>query len=298
MKKLKNFLSFVMIVVFSVSCKEKTIENTNAVWLWSTHMKDAPLQEWVDKGIGHVLLNEAAFWKYDREDVLAFAQNCKDHGIKPHVWFQCFGRNKQWTFPVDEQAKTLKQEYLDDMVQRAEDYLKAGFEGIHLDYIRFCGNAHKFNFPETGLTGVGIITESCRQMYVAVKAINPDAILSAALMPEIDSEYRYGQRPSEMSKWLDVLMPMIYRYDYYGEDKSIDWVSGLTRWFVENKGGAQVWVGIQTYNVNLEDKTPVPLDADAILKECNIIKAAGADGVVFFRHGLGTLPDMKEYFNK
>lgn len=296
MRHLKAILFSALVMFSLISCKEDGIENTNAIWLWSTHMKEAPLQEWAEKGIGHVLLNEAAFWKYDQEEVLAFAQDCKAHGIRPHVWFQCFGRNKQWTFPVDEQTKTLKQEYFDDMIQRAEGYIKAGFEGIHLDYVRFCGNAHKFNFPETGLTGVGVITECCRQMYTAVKAINPDAVLSAALMPEIDSEYRYGQRPSEMNKWLDVLMPMIYRYDYYGEDKSSEWVSGLTRWFVENKGEAQVWVGIQTYSVNLEDKTPIPLDADAIMKECDIIKAAGAEGVALFRHGLGTLPDMTDYF--
>ena len=42
-------------------------------------------------------------------------------------------------------------------------------------------------------------------MHAAVKAIDPDAILSAALMPEISSEARYGQRPSEMAQWLDVL---------------------------------------------------------------------------------------------
>lgn len=298
MRHLKAILFSALVMFSLISCKEDGIENTNAIWLWSTHMKEAPLQEWAEKGIGHVLLNEAAFWKYDQEEVLAFAQDCKDHGIRPHVWFQCFGRNKQWTFPVDEQTKTLKQEYFDDMIQRAEGYIKAGFGGIHLDYVRFCGNAHKFNFPETGLTGVGVITECCRQMYTAVKAINPDAVLSAALMPEIDSEYRYGQRPSEMNKWLDVLMPMIYRYDYYGENKTTEWVSGLTRWFVENKGDAQVWVGIQTYSVNLEDKTPIPLDADAIMKECDIIKAAGAEGVALFRHGLGTLPDMTDYFTR
>ena len=291
----------VSVLILTVSCarENEALSNTNAIWLWSTHMKEAPLQEWADKGIGHVILNEAAFWRtdlYTVDEVYAFAQECKKVGITPHVWFQCFARNKQWTFPVDEQTKTLKQESFDDMIKRAEGYIKAGFEGVHLDYIRFCGNAHKFNFPETGLTGVGIVTECCKQMYTAVKAINPDAIISAALMPEIDSEYRYGQRPSQMSQWLDVMMPMIYRYDYYGEDKTTEWVAGLTKWFVENKGDAQVWVGIQTYAVNLEDKSPIPLSSEEILSECELIKGAGAEGVVLFRHGLGTLPDLKEFW--
>ena len=262
-------------------------------------MKEAPLQDWAEKGVGHVLLNEAAFWRselYSVEEVYAFAEDCKKHGIKPHVWIQCFARNKKWTFPVDTETKTLKQEYFDDMIQRAQSYIKAGFEGIHLDYIRFCGNASEYDFPETGITAVGVVNECCRQMHAAVKAIDPDAILSAALMPEIASEARYGQRPSEMAQWLDVLMPMIYRYNYYGEDKSTDWVAELTRWFVENKGEAQVWVGIQTYSVNLEDKSSVSLDADEILSECEILKENGADGGVLFRHGLGELPDLNGFF--
>lgn len=259
-------------------------------------MKEAPLHEWADKGIGHVILNEAAFWKYEAEEVNAFAQDCKAAGIKPHVWFQCFGRNKKWTFPVDMETKTLKQEYFDDMIQRAQKYIAAGFEGIHLDYIRFCGNAADYNFPETGLTAVGIVTECCRQMYTAVKEMNPDAILSAALMPEFDAVTRFGQKPSEMAQWLDVLMPMIYRYDYFGEDKSEGWVRELTEWFVQNSGDAQVWVGIQTYTVNPENKEPVPLDADGILRDCMPLKEAGADGVALFRHGLGTIPDLNGFW--
>lgn len=297
MNLLKRLAFSALMLILTTSCVKNNdaLSNKKAIWLWSTHMKEAPLQEWADKGIGHVLLNEAAFWKYDVDEVYAFAEDCKAHGIKPHVWFQCFGRNKQWTFPVDEQTKTLKQEYFDDMISRAQGYIKAGFEGIHLDYIRFCGNAHKFNFPETGLTGVGVVTECCKQIYTAVKAIDPDAVVSAALMPEIDSEYRYGQRPSEMCRWLDVMMPMIYRYDYYGENKTSEWVTGLTKWFVENSGDADVWVGIQSYCVNLEDKTPIPLDSAAILTECELIKNAGADGVVIFRHGLGALPDLNDF---
>ena len=270
-------------------------------------MKEAPVQEWAQKGIGHVMLNEAAFWRtdlYGIDDVYAFAAECRKYGVKPHVWIQCFSRNKKWTFPVDEDTMTLKQEYFDDMVQRAEGYIKAGFEGIHLDYIRFCGNAEKFNCPDKGLTAVGVVNECCRQIHDAVKAINPDAIVSAALMPEISSESRYGQRPSEMAQWIDVLIPMIYRYDYYGENKTTQWAEELTKWFVENKANAQVWVGIQTYSVNVEEKRSgvqgggvYPLDADAILHECQILKDSGADGVVLFRHGLGTLPDLNGFWD-
>lgn len=298
MNLFKKIIVSASVLVLTLSCSETRKENagTNAIWLWSTHMNEAPLQEWADKGIGHVLLNEAAFFKPDVQDAYNFAAECKKVGIKPHVWFQCYARDRKWNFPVDKETGTLKQEFFDDMVRRAENYVNAGFEGIHLDYIRFCGNTDEFNFPETGLTAVGIVNECCRQMHDAVKAINPEVILSAALMPEIDSERKYGQRPSEMAQWLDVLMPMIYRYDYYGENKPKEWVAELAEWFVENSSDKQVWVGIQTYSVELPEDKIVPLDAESIREECDLIKEAGADGVVFFRHGLGTLPDMTGYW--
>ena len=88
-----------------------------------------------------------------------------------------------------------------------------------------------------------------------------------------------------MAKWIDVLMPMIYR-----------WVKELTSWFVSNAGEADVWVGIQTYSVNTYNKKTTDLKADEILAEYKLVKSAGADGVVLFRHGLGVLPDLREWF--
>ncbi len=289
-----------MMLLVLASCSQVKEEkvNRNALWVWSTHMHELPLQEYADKGFGHVLLNDAAFDKFDEEEVFDFARRCKEVGIKPHIWFHCYGKNRKWTYPVNEETMTVDQSYYDDMVSRAVKYIKGGFEGIHLDYIRFAGNAYKYNCPETGLNAVWLVTECCRQMSQAVKAVNPDAIMSAALMPETNAEELYGQRPSEMSQWIDVLMPMIYRYGYFGQDKSIEWVEEVTRWFMDNSGGAEVWVGVQTYTVNNEDDTPIPMDAEGIISDCEDIKRFGADGVVLFRHGLGEFPDMNQFWNE
>jgi hypothetical protein len=293
-------LAISAVMVLSVaSCKseQEKITNRNALWVWSTHMHDLPLQEYAEKGYGHVMLNDAAFDKWDADTVFAFAQRCKEHGIKPHVWFHCYGKQKKWAYPVNEETMTVDQSFYDDMVQRAVKYIKGGFEGIHLDYIRFAGTAHKYNCPETGLSAVWLVNECCRQMSEAVKAVNPNAIMSGAIMPETDAEHLYGQRPSEMGQYLDVLIPMIYRYGYFGKDKSIEWVEEVTKWFLENSGGAEVWVGIQTYTVNNEDNSPIPMDAEGILSDCTDIKNFGADGVALFRHGLGEFPDLNTFWD-
>jgi uncharacterized lipoprotein YddW (UPF0748 family) len=134
---------------------------------------------------------------------------------------------------------------------------------------------------------------------VAVKAINPDVILSAALMPEIDSEHYYGQSPADMAKYIDILMPMVYRYGYAGVDRSVEWVNEVTNWFVEKAAGnAEVWVGIQTYTVDLEKveegEHVIPMDAEHLKAACVDVTNTNANGVVLFRHGIGDFPDLND----
>jgi hypothetical protein len=115
-------------------------------------------------------------------------------------------------------------------------------------------------------------------------------------MPEIGSEHLYGQNPAAMGKYLDVLMPMVYRYGYAGEDKSLEWVYEVTDWFEANSDQADVWVGIQTYSVNLEDGSVIPLDKEQLLSDCEDLKNTNATGVVLFRHGLGDFPDLNGFW--
>ena len=309
MKKIILLAVFAFALLSVTSCKDKVAdryENRNAVWLWGSHMKEAPLQEWAEKGYGHVLLNEAAFGRWGEEDVYAFVKQCKDLGLVPHVWFQCFYKDGKWAYPVDDENKVIKQDFYDDIVARASNYVEKGFEGVHLDYIRFGGTAHKHDYPEAGLRATDVVTECCRQLNVALKAINPKVILSAALMPEIESERLYAQNPAEMGKWLDVLMPMVYRYGYGGEDKPLEWVYEVTNWFEERSGEAEVWVGIQTYKVNLTPEAEgefsdgghiIPLTAEELRSDMEDLKNTNATGVVLFRHGLGDFPDVNDLWD-
>ena len=259
------------IVLLAVACKPaeetKKVPN-NAIWLWGKHMKEAPIKEYAEKGYGHILLNEAAFDKWGEAEVYAFVEECKSLGIVPHVWFQCFYKDGGWAYPLDDEKKVLKQDFYDDIVARASKYIKGGFDGIHL--------------------------ECCRQLNVALKAINPKVILSAALMPEIESEHLYGQDPAAMGQYLDVLMPMVYRYNYAGEDKSLEWVYEVSNYFVEKGAPAEVWVGIQTYTSDVKDDSITPMDAERMYKDCIDVTNTNATGLVLFRHGIGEFPDVND----
>lgn len=125
--------------------------------------------------------------------------------------------------------------------------------------------------------------------------MNPDVILSAALMPEINSEHYYGQNPAEMGKYIDILMPMVYRYGYNGKaDNGLSWVQEITNWFEANSDQADVWVGIQTYSVDMETGNPVALNAEQLLSDCEDVTKTNGTGVVLFRHGLGEFPDVNK----
>ena len=268
-------------------------------------MKEAPLQEYAEKGIGHIFLNEAAFDRWGEDEVYAFIDECEKYGLTVHIWFQAFYFDGKWVSPIDDEKRAIKQDFYDMVIARAKGYVEKGVDGIHLDYIRYGGTAHKHDWPECGATWS--VTEFCRQLNVALKEVNPDVILSAALMPEIDSEYYYGQNPEQMGQYLDVLIPMVYRYGYAGEDKSLEWVIEVSNWFEEKSGPADVWVGIQTYKVNMTPEASgqfsdgghiIPLTAEEMLSDCKDILKTNCTGIVYFRHGIGEYPDISDLWKK
>ena len=117
--KIFRFLAAIAVFfMLAVSCKTEKprFENTNAIWLWGSHMKEAPIQEWADKGFGHILLNEAAFNKWGEEAVYAFMDECEKIGLTVHVWFQAFYFEGKWVSPIDDEKRAIKQDFYDKAI--------------------------------------------------------------------------------------------------------------------------------------------------------------------------------------
>lgn len=279
-------------VTSSATSGEKNFgySNRNGVWMWSTHLMGAPLATLASKGIGHIILNEQAFKSYTEEEVLVRIAEAEALGMTVHIWIQCFYSNGTWISPVDDENKRYDQELFDGIIARAESYLDMGIEGIHLDYIRFGGTAHLHNH-DNGVTGEGAVTEFCRQISARLKAKNSRAILSAALMWERESAYYYGQNSAAMGQYIDILMPMIYRYaEGSGSDRTASWARSTADYFAANSGGAEVWAGLQTYRY--VSGSASGLSQEEILNDCRDFTETAATGVVLFRYGLGNFPDL------
>ena len=266
----------------------------NTIGIWynqsNTPYLLSNLDQFAKLGIGHVFLHEFAFKYYESliPDILAKA---KKLGISIHIWMQCFWWNDNqgvngWRSPVIDSEKRYDQDMFDDILgdSRATKYVKAGVQGIHFDYIRFGGTAYKHDFPEAGVTGQGAIDEFCRQAAERLRALNPDLILSAALMGETGSERYYGQHPETMGKYLDILIPMIYGNS---SGKTYGTCRGIANYFAQHGVPAQCWAGTDTY-----DSSSRGLDAASIKASCKYYEESQAKGIVLFRHGLGTLPSL------
>jgi hypothetical protein len=124
----------------------------------------------------------------------------------------------------------------------------------------------------------------------------PEAvILSAACMAENNAVRNYGQSPANMGKYLDVLMPMIYRYHSkgaYGEA----WMQNMAKLFTEYTN-AQIWAGITTYDYVLGTETVSGLQPAQIRSDAEIFLSTDCTGLVLFRYALGEFPDVNDLWN-
>lgn len=289
---MRRIIALIAMVLVSVAGNATKLRNTNAVWVWSKYMNEVNLQELKSKGIGNVILHEYSFTSHGEDSTMAFINAARRKGIAVHVWVQVFYSGGKWISPVDDGNNCYRQDHYDEVIGRCRHYLDLGVEAIHFDYIRFGGTAHKHN-PSPEVTATGAITEFCRQASEALREVNPRVILSAALMPEPDSEYYYGQDPSQMGRYLDILIPMIYRHSPAYSKGGEEWVVQVARHFVEKGSPARVWAGTTTYTG--DDGKTIPMDSAGILADCETFRGTGVSGIAIFRYGLGEIPDMRKF---
>jgi hypothetical protein len=146
--------------------------------------------------------------------------------------------------------------------------------GIFLDYVRYPGTAYK----TAGATNT--ITSFVAKVYSTVKSIKPKVAVSAALMPEgAVNSYYYGQDYSQLSKYLDFLVPMVYSGNY---NENSSWITSTTKYIVAHSNGKPVIAGLQTYR---SDKNLTVIPASEIRTNINSAVKGGASGYALFRYG-------------
>ena len=281
-----------------------TLENTkpNAIWLWSSHSS-----EWIENdgevmkkmkalGYDHILLNFSAFENDNKMKTTAkFLHLAAETGMMVHVWMQAFYQNGNWISPVIDAENRYDQELFDTIVAEAKGYIvDFGAQGIHLDYIRFGGTAHKHN-PSAEITAVGAVNECCRQVREGIDAVGENIVLSTAMMAEGSAAYYYGQNPAQMGKYVDVFMPMIYRY-HGGSAKDGDETCKQRARLFTTVTDRPVWAGITSYEY--EGNNVKSLPAERIREDAELFaNQTDCTGLVLFRYALGTFPDVNDLWD-
>lgn len=258
---------------YTVKIKPKQARN-NGLWLLSTDMAKVDFEKLKSVGTKHIFLNAKAIERYGQKYVESFIENATDSGIKTHLWVQVFYENGKWINPI--KKGKINYDLIKSKITQVKKFAKVkGISGIHFDYLRFPGTAYKYKY---GVKAVNYFTKYATK---AVHAVNSKYIVSAAVMPEPSSmKYYYGQDISTMSKYLDVIVPMVYKGNYNAGTK---WIQSVTKAFVKKSNGAKIWTGLQTYK---SDSDVTKLSASALMNDADAAAMGGAYGVILFRFGL------------
>lgn len=246
-------------------------------WLFGRDMDNVNLKDLSKAGVTDIFLNYYAFQLYDRKKIISFISLANDEKIRIHIWMQVFNKDGNWINPKNYDFTPI--------ITEAKNYASVpGVSGVHLDYLRYPGNAYK----TTG--GVEAINKFVLLLVDSVHKINSKCIISAAIMPETtESRYYYGQDYTVFSKFLDVVIPMIYKGNY---KKNRDWIKATTQWYVKNSEYAAVWAGLLSFRSD-DDTTKLPLtelneDITAAINE-------NANGVILYRWGASNYPNFNSF---
>ena len=255
----------------------------NGYWVNKWDMKKVNLKKLAKKGTKHIFLLHTSFEKYGKATVLKWIKKAHKYGMKVHVWMSVFYKNGKFYHPVSKKG-VYNYKYMNKIIKKAKYYAGLnGVDGIHFDYVRFGGNAYKYK------NAVSAVNYFIKQACIAVRGVSPDIIVSAAVMPEPSSmKYYYAQDVPTMSKYLDVVIPMIYKGNYHASTK---WIKKTTKKFVKQSNGAKIWSGLLTYK---SDSNIKKLSYKALFKDAKAAKKGGASGVVLFRWGLTKFINFKK----
>ena len=224
-------------------------------WVFGSDMKTVNLETLKKYGVTDIFLNFYALEKHGKSSVEAWIKKAKTQGINTHLWVQCF-YDGNWINP--------KTSNLNAKLKEIKDYANiTGVYGIHLDYLRYPGNAYKTS------GGADAITNFVKK----VRSQNPNVFLSCAVMPETDCKYYYGQDIDALSKTVNCIIPMQYKGNYQSGES---WLKSTTKFF---SGKAKIWSGLQSYK---SDDDPTK----EILSDAKTCLSSGAKGIVLFRYGI------------
>lgn len=222
------------------------------------------VKRWVKSGITDVYVQTLASSK-DTKLLKRTINLCKDTSIRVHAWVVCF-LDRNGNFDMSSARERTVKNFIKSTVRIS------GVDGINLDYVRYDGTNPRRVNPSK-------ITNFVKSLNSIIKGYNKNLIFSACVFAEKSATKKYyGQDYTKLSKYLDIIMPMTYKYSY---SAGRTWLKSSTQYVVKHAPSSKVVSILQTYNNNLKKLSSSELEGDA-----RAVMKGGSYGYVLFRYGL------------
>ncbi|MCQ2972983.1 MAG: hypothetical protein MJ209_06960, partial [archaeon] len=254
--------------------KERSSVLTAGYYVQKQNVEQVDFKKLADSGVDILFLSSASIAQYGQERIQKFINDAHSYGIEVHLWTSVYN-DGGYISPVNED-ESINYEFIFDKSDLIVSWLDlcVNFDGVHLDHCRFAGGA--YNHPN----GIAAITECVDIITNTIKKFYPDLIVSMTLMPERQvSATHYGQDITELSKIVDVVVPMAYKGNYQSPN---DWIGNVAKWYQEKSQGADVWIALTSYYSDDDSRLLTP---DELLENAQSAVDGGSSGVIFFRYG-------------
>jgi len=256
----------------------------NGIWVKGDSMNAVDLDTLSKNGFENIFLHSSAVERFGQENVTNWIKKANSKNMKVHIWVQCFYSNNQWVNPINVSAENFNYPYFNSKVEEIEKYSEIeGLSGIQLDYIRYPGNAHEYDFSY-GITGTNAITKFVSMVSNNLK--DKSLTLSITLMPEREGKKYYGQDAWILSYYVDAVVPMAYAGNY---KEDANWIKNIASYFKGEAMWSKVCMGLQVYE---SDSNITTLPVNVLKEHFQAALDGGADGVALFTYEL-----MKNWFD-
>ena len=203
----------------------------------------------------------------DTSKLRSVASMCKNTNIRVHAWIICFKPGS--SFDISYSRQTAVKNFIKKVIKLS------GVDGVCLDYVRYSGSNPSSVNPN-------VITNFVKDVYNIVKSNNKNQLVNIAVFAEKGStKTYYGQDYAALSPYVDVMLPMAYKYDY---TPTRAWLKDVTNYVVKQAKYSYVVTTLQTYK-EVGGSTP-KLSTSEIEGDARAAMQAGSYGYCLFRYGL------------
>lgn len=232
----------------------------------NTDIDTNTVKKWVNAGVTDVYVQAKASTN-DVVQLKKVISLCKNTNIRVHAWVICFKTSNG--FNIGSSQQTLIKNFVAKVVKIP------GVDGVCLDYARYSGT-------NPSIVNPNIVTNFVKQINNIVKSHNKQQKVSMCVFAEKSgSKTYYGQDYAALSPYVDVMMPMAYRYDY---NAGQNWLKSVTNYVVKEAKYSKVVTILQTY---IEKGGSYPkLPVSSLKSDAKVAMSGGSYGYALFREGL------------